>query len=225
MAAGQSGPIFGPAGAPFVTMQSVTLPPDTIVGGATLRQRLLIAKYASFGGGHSWRLRIGNLVAAQNDIGASLVTGETEQLRRIANDRKSAFVYNANTLDIASLSAGTFASTGAKAASTAGLGVRQPSNYINFVINSAPPTVETVLVDFTQPVTLSLDVRAVNGDTMEILGGTTLEMLATGTTPINVVNPRATAVWGGSLTEGTGQSPVSGVPMDVTAQLRRQRPG
>ncbi|MFD1949604.1 SGNH/GDSL hydrolase family protein [Sphingomonas arantia] len=224
MAAGQSGPIYGPAGAAFVTVQSVTLPPDTIVGGATLRLRLLIAKYAPFGGGHNWRLRIGNLVVAQNDIGASLATVETEQWIRIANDRKSAFVYNANTLDISSLSAGTFASTGAKAGSTASVGVRQPSNYINFVTNSAPPTVETVLVDFAQPVTLSLDVRAVNGDTMEILGSS-LEMLATGTVPINVANPRATAIWGDSLTEGTGQSPVSGVPMDVTAQLRRQRPG
>ncbi|MBB5728257.1 lysophospholipase L1-like esterase [Sphingomonas prati] len=224
MAAGQSGPIYGPAGAGFVTAQSVTLPPNTIVGGCTLRLRLLLAKYVPFGGGHKWRMRIGNLVVAQNDIGASLLTTEIEHLIRIANDRKSAFVYNTNSLDTPSLAAGNVASTGAKTGSTASLGARQPSSYINFVSNSAPPTGETVLVDFAQPVTVSLDVQVVNGDTMEVIGSS-LEMLTAGSGPSNVASPRATAIWGDSLTEGTGAVAVSNVPMDVTAQLRRQRPG
>ncbi len=208
MAAGPSGPVYGAAGAAFVTVHSVTLAPDAIPGGAMLRFRMLLAKYAPFNGGHNWRLRIGDVVVAQNSIGASLATFDTEQVIAIAHDRKSAFTYALNSLDQPSVAAGRFGTTGAKNGSIALLGARQPSNGIMFVEYSAPPTVETVRVDFRQPVTIAIDVRPINGDTLEVLGAS-IEMLSGAAGTVDYTHPKA----------------VSGLPMDWVAQLRRQRAG
>ncbi len=224
MAAGPSGPVYGGAGAPYVTVHSTTIPADTIPGGAMLRFRMMLAKYAPNNASHNWRLRIGDVVIAQNNVGASLATLDTEQVISIAYDRKSAFTYNLNTLDQAAVIAGRTGTAGAKNGSIGNLGARQPSNGIMFVSNSAPPTIETILVDFAQPVTLSLDVQAINGDTLEVLGAS-VELLAAAAGPVAYTHPKAVSVWGDSLTEGTGSTAVSGLPMDWVAQLRRQRAG
>lgn len=224
MAAGPSGPVYGAAGAAYVTVHSVTLAPDAISGGAMLRFRMLLAKYAPFNGGHNWRLRIGDVVVAQNSVGASIATFDTEQVIAIAHDRKSAFTYALNTLDQPSVTAGRFGTTGAKNGAVSLLGARQPSNGIMFVEYSAPPTVETVRVDFRQPVTIAIDVRPNNGDTLEVLGAS-IELLSGAVQTVDYTHPKAVAVWGDSLTEGTGAAAVSGLPMDWVAQLRRQRAG
>lgn len=224
MAAGPSGPVYGAAGANFVTVHSVTLPPDTITGGAMLRFRMLLAKYAPFNSGNNWRLRIGDVVVAQNLVGATVATFDTEQVIAIAHDRKSAFTYSINTLDQPSVVAGRLGTTGAKNGAIAALGARQPSSGIMFIEYSAPPTVETVRVDFRQPVTIAIDVRPVNGDTLEVLGAS-IDMLAGAAETVDYTHPKAVAVWGDSLTERTGSAAVSGLPMDWVAQLRRQRAG
>ncbi len=224
MAAGPSGPVYGGSVPDWVAFNSVTLAPDAIPGGAMLRFRMLLAKYAPFNSGHSWRLRIGDVVVAQNAMGASLGTFDTEQVIAIAHDRKSAFTYALNSLDQPSVVAGRYGTAGAKNGNTSLLGARQPSNSIMFVSYTAPPTVETVLVDFRQPVKVSLDVRVNNGDTLEVLGAS-IEMLSGAAGTVDYTHPKAISVWGDSLTEGTGSAAVSGVPMDWVAQLRRQRAG
>lgn len=229
MAAGQSGPIHGGAGAPYAVAHALVLAGDTVTGGATLRFRMQIAKYDPVNAGHQWRLRLvqgaNAVVLAQNSVGASMRTLEIEQHIRIAYDRKAAFVFSPNTLNTPSLNAeAQIAATGVRGGIAANLGARQPSTGVMFVTNSAPPTAETVVIDFAQPVTVSVEVQPVNGDTVEVLGAT-LEMLAAGRAPVNTASPRAIAVWGDSLTEGTGATAVGGVPMDWVAQLRRQRSG
>lgn len=225
IAAGPSGPVHGVAGSDWVTVHRTTLPPDTIVGGAELRMRLLFAKYQPFNASHRWRLRLGGIVIGQNTVGASMATLAVEQTIQMAFDRKSAFTYSLNAFDTPSVNtAGLYAITGARTGIAANLGARAPSASIMFVSNSAPPTVETVLVDFAQPVEVAIDVYAINGDTVEALG-VSLEMLAPGPVPVNSCHPRALAAWGDSLTEGTGSAAVSGVPMDWVAQLRRQLAG
>ena len=225
MATGPSGPIYGGTGAGYVTVQSVMLPANAILGGCTLRLRMLLAKYAPFNAGHQWRLRIGGVAIAQNAMGAAMASMRVEQDIHVAHDRKSAYAYNINTLDTPALNtAGLYAATGIKAGVIANLGARQPSAMVMFVANSAPPTVETVLVDFSQPQPLTLELLVQNGDTAELLGAT-VEAVQAGDGGLNYSTSRATALWGDSLTEGTGATAISGVPMDWGAQLRRQRAG
>ncbi len=223
LATGPSGPIYGGTGAEPVTVCSTILPPDSIPAGAMLRIHVNIAKYQPYNAGHYWRLRLGDITVAQNSVGASIGAVDTQQTIHMAHDRKSAFALSINTLGQPSIDqTGMFGASGAALGAGATLNARQPSGAIMFVAYSQPPTKETVLVDFTRPVMMSLDILARNGDTVEVLGAL-VEVLSAGAEAPRSTHPKALALWGDSLVEGAGASVQNGVPMDWAAQLRRRR--
>lgn len=227
LSSSESGPIYGAAGGGFVTVARVPVPARTIAGGAGLRIRALLAKYLPNNAGWAWRVAFvqgaNTRIIAQNFLGASLGGIETEQVVRFSHDRKFVFVYSQNTLDTASINSPlALPSTGAKAGTGAILSARGRST-LPFVTQTAPPTVETLLIDLDQPCELRIDLQTQNGDTVEMLSAS-IELLPP---TDDVWSPRATAIWGDSLIEGSGASNEAGInyPMDVPSQLRRLRPG
>lgn len=224
IAAGTSGPIYGAAGAGQIVAHRVLLEPNAIVGGATLRFHMQLVKHAPFNASHSWRLRIGSRVVSQNTVGATISNLVVEQILHFAYDRKSCMTFDQNVFGMASVNtAGLYANMGARTGSPLSLGARATGTTM-FVEYSSPPTVETVVVDFSAPVEIVLEVRAQNGDVVEAVA-CSLEVMAAGDAPVNTCNPTALSIWGDSLVEGSGSAPESNVPMDFPSQLRRLMAG
>jgi lysophospholipase L1-like esterase len=227
LSSSESGPIYGATGGGYVTVARAPVPARTIAGGAGLRIRALLAKYLPNNAGWGWRVAFAQgantRIIAQNFLGASLGSVETEQVVRFSHDRKFVFLYSQNTLDTASINtAAALPSTGAKTSAAAVLSARGRSTTAN-VTQTAKPTAETLLVDLDQPCELRIELQPQNGDTVELLAAS-IELLPP---TDDVWSPRATAIWGDSLIEGSGASNEAGTnyPMDVPSQLRRLRPG
>lgn len=227
LSASESGAIYGAAGAGHVAVARATIPARTIAGGAGLRLRVLMAKYPPNNAGWEWRavLAQGGTVRpiAQNALGAALGGVETEQVVRFSHDRKFAFCYSLNSLNAAAINAAAaLPATGATGNAVAAPGARARS-VPAMVSQSAPPTAETLLIDFDAPVELRIELLVRNGDTAELLAASAELLPATA----GGASARATAIWGDSLIEGSGATGEAGTgyPTDVPSLLRRLRPG
>lgn len=222
---GRTGPVAGTAGANAQVVLAVPIPAKTIVGGETLRLKGLISKYQPFNGGGTVLIKLGGVVIAQAFPGATVGSYPIEHTITISSDRKWAFSQSQNLFGVvspvaASLLPTNYPLTGA----TTSMGVRAASSTVAFVSYSTPPTVETIKVNFDQPQVLTVEVAPVNGDTVELVAfSATLE--ASSKVPQNYASPKATVQWGTSISEGTGATPVSGVPMGCVDVLRRTRAG
>jgi lysophospholipase L1-like esterase len=212
------------ASAAYVNLVNCPIPGGTITPGCELNFQAQLAKYAPNNAGWSWRagFRQGanTVLIAQNAIGAAVHSAFVRTSVFMATDLKSAVNMDVNTLGLASLAAAYTSDTGAANSDRALMGARQPGN-IMFVSYSAPPTVETTLIDFSQPCTFVVEITAQNGDKIELVGASLEMQPVVGFT----LNSKTVYVYGDSLTEGTGSGAVSGAAMDVTSQLRRLRSG
>ncbi|MEO0061547.1 MAG: hypothetical protein RLZZ08_107 [Pseudomonadota bacterium] len=230
LAQDRSGPVaFTAATQTFRTMLATTIPGGAIIGGGQLRLRGQIAKYAPFTAGHAWRARLvqgaNSVVIAQNTIGASLSNVLIDQSVFVSSDRRWGFAYSLNALAQATLATGQVAATGASTSPPSTLNPNGTSTSIAFATYSAAPIVETLLIDFAQPVEFRVELAGQSGDVLELVGfGAELVAAHTGRAS-NFVPAGALCCWGDSLTQGSGATAVAGVPYDYPSQLRRMRTG
>lgn len=227
MMAGSSGRMFGPAsGSAAVIVYSTLLPADTIKGGATIFLEGLLAKYSPFAAGTSISVRLGGVLIANTSLVASVANYHFRQSVQISDDRKWGFSQSLTIHGIigSAATATGYPDTGTQVASApASTGARSVASSAKFVTYTAPPTVETVDVDFTQPQLLTVTLTLQNGDSAEFTGfSADMRYDPTGR---SFASPKATIIYGDSLTEGTGSSAVSSAPQDVGSQLARLRAG
>lgn len=228
---GRLGAIYNNASSGWFNAASVTLPANTIIGGETIEISGLIEKYTPVNAGTSIRVTIGGVVVLQSALDASVCSFPLKQLLTISNDRKSAFLTSINafnhaagqlidTTSVASLNTTLQRPDNVLSSSVTAIGARAPSGTVMFVSYSAPPTVETVLVDFTAPVTINFDVSPKNGDTVELFAPC-VKISAPAATPMNFANPKAISIYGDSLVDGNNSFAVGNIPQDFSSQLRR----
>ena len=224
---GRTGWAYGSAS--YQPLVSAVIPGGSIRPGAALTFKGLLAKYTPYNGGYGWRLRFvqgGNsVVFAQNSVAATLGTYGFEHEITLSHDRRWGFSNSVttNVHNLPSMVAGTYSTDMAIANSApSAKSPRAKSNCVAFASYSAPPTVETVLIDFDQDVTLYLDVSAVANDAVEVLAFKLLMQTASflGT---NFAAPRATGLWGDSLSEGSG-STTNNDMLSVLGRTRTGRP-
>jgi lysophospholipase L1-like esterase len=225
VSSGRTGPVSGTASTSALVVLSVLIPAKTILGGETLRIKGLLSKYQPFNGGGTVVIKLGGVNIAQAFPAATLASYPIDQILTISADRKWAFTQSQNLFGVVSptttsLLPTTYPGVGA----TSSMGVRAASSTIAFASYSAPPTVETIIVNFDQPQLLTVEISPVSGDTMELVSfSATLD--ASAKVPANYASPKATVQWGTSITEGTGATPVGSVPMGCVDVLRRTRAG
>jgi hypothetical protein len=226
VAAVASGPVWSQT-ATFRRVVQAVLPPNAIAPNGSLRLRGAIAKFTPFNAGHAWRAVLvqgaNSVTIAQNSIGASVAFYPFDHRVQLSDDRRWGWVLNANAMNTASIAAGVLNELSAITGNPVAMGQRTRGN-IAFATYSTPPTAETVLIDFNQPVTYAVDLQVQNGDTAEV-ASLTLEVINPPPGTANTASPLATVQWGTSITEGTGSAPVAGVPMGCVDVLRRTRPG
>lgn len=237
---GRMAAITTSTGTAFYQAAAVTIPANTVKGGERIEFGGSLKKYQPFNANLPYRITLTNpggssVVIAQASLSATIGDFPLWQEIQIASDRKSAFSMSINAFNIAGptlidpTSATTLSNTLLRRdqplpSATAAISARTPSLTIMFASYTAPPTVETVLVDFTQPVIVSFDVSPRNGDVAELFGPF-VRINAANPNPINFANPHAILVAGDSLTEGNNSVAVSGAPQDYVSQLRRLLPG
>lgn len=242
MSMGRTGRRYAPSsGGSFKTVAQKRIPAGTIVGGELLRIKTLFSKYQPFSSGANIRVTMSNSAAtcqaingtaaddgvtllqssAAGSVGSYTLRGELH----ISACRKFAFTTSINAYNLTgSIAAGaTLVPDAITSGSTFQAGVRAASTAIKFIYNSGAPTVETVIVDFTRDVYLNFDVQLQNSDSGELMS-LLAELVRDGDTQTNYAPADSTIVLGHSIVEGTGTTPVSGVPMDYVSQLGRARP-
>jgi lysophospholipase L1-like esterase len=161
-----------------------------------------------------------------NFVTASLLHAFIRHSIFIADDRRTAITLSTNGLSQTTLGTGgvgaQIAQTGTDFNNTgASLGISARGN-IAFATYSAAPVVETVLMDFSQPVELRFELNIASSDCCQF-GGAMVTMYKA--TSDNYAPSMSIMCIGDSLTDGTGSSAVSSAPMDYPAQLRRTRSG
>jgi len=221
MASGRSGPVYGGSGADFVTALATTIPAGAVVGGSLLRLSGLFGKHDPINAGCAWRARIGGVVIAQNAISATVMSAALYQDFFVSTDRKWGFAVSLNAYDAANLTAGVANSPFiSKSGSIASVNPGGVSPNFQFSTFSSAPVVETKVIDFDNDQTLYIDVKPINGDTVEIIGFA-VEILQPTITGRNYGNAKATVWFGDSLTAGTGSTSYG----DAVTRLRVARPG
>lgn len=221
LSAPRSGPIYGTTGSPFVTVSSVTIPANTVKGGDLIDIHGLLAKYQPFNAGTSIRVKIGSVTVLQAALAAPVASFPLKATLSVSSDRKWAHCQYVNTFNIPGpTTSSTLNQFIVGGSAPSNIGARTSSTQVAFVSYSDPPTTETIIVDFSQPVVISFDIQVLNGDVAEYLYSN-VEIRRSQDTPLSYANSKAISIWGDSLTEGTGSSPVSSVPQDYPAQLRR----
>ena len=208
----------------LVPLATVTLLPGDLLGGSVLTVSAQLAKYAPNNAGWSYRIsfRQGSNKATivQNELGASMHSALIRQTAFLASDLKSFVAMDLNGLGTGSINtAGYLPDTGVTGNDRALMGARAPG--VGMLVSySSPPTVETPIIDFSQPYEIIIEVGLQGGDKCELVGAL-IQVHA----PVFAMPSKTLFIWGDSLTEGTGQTPVNGAAMDVTSQLRRLRSG
>lgn len=185
-----SGPgplIYGPTSNAvwFDLMKPLVLPAGTIQPGAVLEFDALF-DFQGANAGRALRLNVNAASIGQSFPTTTNLAGNVKFLFYVANDGKSLLAYSQNFNDVLSPTAGQGA----------------PFS----VHTSAAPN---VVVDLTGAVTVSLQARPQNGDSIRILGLSLVQRrMAAGAGAILPAN--AVSCWGDSLTAGTGSSSPSG---------------
>lgn len=225
--AGRTGRFYGQGGKPFVTVTTIPVSGGTVYPAASLRISGLLAKLAATAG-WNFRLRFTqgatsvNVLTAYMDATRSHIPFATDL--KLSYDRKWAFA-KARTPAIfgeGSLSAGTHSLYKVESNNLpVNLSPRGQTAGPAFASYSAPPTVETVLIDFANAFEIELQIAISEGECAELLD-LTVEMLSHGPDGANYAAPTATYCAGDSLTEGTGAT--TGTDDWVTL-LGQQRPG
>lgn len=210
MSSGRTGEFTGHGTQTTQEICTALIPANTIVGGCALRLNLHFARYSPYSAGSSWVMRMRNVGGsevdvAQNSIDATMAMVGVEHLLHISADRKSAYSISRNAMNTSSLGAAMVARTGASTTISAASEARAPSTVAMFVSYSSSPTVETTIVDFTQPVEVAIYLRVQSRDRGELLGAV-LEMLTVGDEPVNYARSKAIAVFSDSLGEGSGST-------------------
>jgi lysophospholipase L1-like esterase len=217
---GRTGWLYGHASAFDIVYRDV-LPANAIYPGSTLTLAGLISKYSPYNGGHGIRISLAQgankITIGQNDIAATLGSYSFEHTIHFSYDRKWAWsdVLTINIFNIASISgASTTDQTVAGRiltpqqaianGSPASKSPRQKSNSSAFASYSAPPTVETILIDFAQPVILTVELKGVANDSFELLNFRAVNFAPSATGASKAY--KATLCAGDSLTEGTGST-------------------
>lgn len=227
-AAGRSGPVWGNAAA-SITVFTCVVPGGSVPPGAILRFKGLLAKYAPNNGGFGIAIKAAqganSVGLAQQSLGATLGTYSFEHHIALSDDLKWGFPFSrsVNLFDTASQS--TAAALAGNLYSTSGNPLsRTPTakGPIAFRTYSAPPVVETTLVDWSSDVTLTVTLSPVTNDCVELVAFS-VEAVSDSLAGSNRASPLATLFAGDSLTQGAGAT-TSGVT-DYVAQLGKLRPG
>ena len=233
MTVSRTGQMYG-NGQPQI-MGRKTLPGGAIAPGAILRMKGIVHKFQPFNGGCSLAVSIvqgANEVALANTLmTAALFSVSFEAEVVLSGDRKFGFARGGGypaLFQQNSLAAGADYSLN-QANNTYAGSVRSPrgAGFIAFASYSAPPTVETVLIDFDKPVEVRVTLTPVANDCVELIG---FDFWAFAQADgANTAHVKATLWPGDSYTEGTGATntgtPPNDIPNDVVAQFGRLRPG
>ena len=192
-----------------------------------LRLRGLYAKISPFNAGGSLAVRLvqgaNSVVIAQTSIGATLANFPFAMDLQLSYDRRWAFPSGTNNVNVfgqASMTAATYSVQTVLANSAPVANSPRAQGPIAFASYSTSPTVETVLIDFDQDVTLTVTIGIGANDSAELLF-CTLETVAGSAVGINNSNAKATIFAGNSLTEGTGSTANN----DMVSMVGKARPG
>lgn len=231
---GRSGWMFGRGPGDTTTYDVVyqdTLAPDAIKPGSSVVLKGVIAKYSPFNSGYVLRVRLtqgaSSVVISQNSVDATIGTFSFEQDLTFSNDRKWAWtsVYSLNNFNAPSggqISASATLSTNQAVGniSAATKSPRAKSNApIAFATYTAPPTVETILIDFSRAVTVTVELRGYATDSFELLSFRLVDVGNGQRGPPKA--PKATIFIGDSLTEGSGSTTNN----DLSNAVAKLRPG
>ena len=225
-AAGRSGWIYGAAGPLSVVFHSVVIPGGTIQPGSSLNIQGMLTKYAPYNGGGALQVKFkqgaNSVIFAQNSLNASIAGYRFMADCFFSYDLKWGFCPSLNmfaTPTVAAIATYTDYATTNSPPSSKSPRAKSSAN-IAFASYTAPPTVETILIDFSKDVTLSIEGQIAANDCVEVLNFT-VEMIAPPNAQTNYANLIATVFPGDSLTEGTGNTAGN----DYISQLGRLRPG
>lgn len=225
MAGAESDAFKGTGASNFLPALVCPLPADTITPGSTLRFGSHVNKYGTATGGHNLKVVIAQgateVVIAQGFINATLLFFNWDAKLTFSADRKFGFMDSVNVLNSAggAVPAGSYSGFIAKTATSASLSARTRGP-IAFATYSAPPTLETRLIDFSKPSELRFYISCLGTDTVEMKSAFA-ELVSTGSDFIDFASPKATLFYGHSMVEGSGAT--SG--QDIVSLLRGLRPG
>lgn len=227
-AGGRSGPVWGNAAAP-ITLFTCIVSGGSVPPNAILRFKGLIAKYSPNNGGFAINISAkqgANTVALGiQSLGATLGNYSFEHHVALSDDLKWGFPFSRTTNLFDTASQTTAAALAGNLYSTSGAPTSRSATVkgpIAFRSYSAPPVVETTLIDWSADVTLAVTLNPVTNDCVELVSFS-VEALSNSLDGSNRASPLATLCAGDSLTAGTGAT-TAGVT-DYVAQLGKLRPG
>lgn len=198
----------------------VTIPAGTIKGGEMLRMSASLSKLSAGTTGWAWSAKIGNVVLWQNSINASARFVDIQGRMSISSDRRWGYSRSINTMGQGTITGGDLLYSGsANNTPTVGQSARQRSTTVAFASYSTSPTIETMLVDFSQDQTI---VVAIGGaaDVVEMTDFV-LEIIPA---VKHVYNVKRINVYGDSIVEGTGATSVDTAWVNKTRLLRPGTP-
>lgn len=225
--AGRSGRMFGTGVANYLDIAVIPMKGKAVHPGATLRISGLLAKYSPFNSGGAYRtvFRQGgnSVIVSQSSFAATLATIPLSAEMTLSHDRKWGFLKSRtqNMYGLAALVAGTYSEDIVVAnAAPSAVSPRAQSVAVAFAAYSAPPTVETILINFDQDFEIAVQVGAGALDSYELLSFD-IEQLSHGIAGVNFASPKATICGIDSMTEGTGATAGN----DWVSVYARARPG
>lgn len=209
--AGRSGRFYGAAGTPWINALTIPVAGKAIHPGATLRMRGLLAKYSPFNAGCNYRVQFqqeaNTVTVNQATIPASLATVPLSLEMGMSYDRRWGFLHSRSINmygQIGNLVAQVYSEDTVQATNApSSISPRAQSAGPAFASYSAPPAVETVLIDFDQDFNILVQLSPAANDAYEVLSFD-VEQLSHGPQGMNFANAKATLFPGDSLTEGTG---------------------
>lgn len=190
-------------------LASKTIPGNIIKAGARIKFRGNLVKYAPNNGGLTLYIKAkqgtNSVTLAQSFPGATLQQIPFEHYLCLSPDRKWAWTdfINVNLGATASLVAGSYNPFTVVASSSVASTSPRAKGNIAFSTYSAAPTVETVLIDWSQDVTITFELTATATDSYELLFfGVDQEY----PTDASGLSPKLTLCGFDSLSEGTGST-------------------
>lgn len=236
---GRMGAIYGGAGnVAFFTAASITVPAGTMKGGELMRISAAIAKYLPFNANTPFQVTVGNaggtqVVVLQGSNAATLGWIQVVQELQVSTDRKWGFCTSINAFnqtapgvtDVTTPTPSSFKQQyWGLSGPTLNIGARASSATVAFVSYSAPPTIETILVNFDNDVVINFNISVRNTDVAEMVSPR-VTIFSAGPAPVNVAPAKTVAIFGDSLIEGSGSTTIGNVTYDYPSQFRRLQPG
>jgi len=165
-----------------------------------------------------------SVVVGQNSLNGALGNYTFDTRIRMSSDRKWGFIPTINMFNKLTVSSGDVLPLDQAGGTVVSFNANQASVTLAFATYAGPPFVETILIDFSKPITVTVEIGsggAVSTGDVYGLEHATLSIDAQKFAP-NAAPANLLGLWGHSLPSGTGATTVNTAPLGL---IRINRPG